>query len=150
MSAAVRTRPIEILLVENNPVDVRLIRETFKEARVSNNISVAIDGQAAMDILFRRGVYVDTPKPDLIILDLSLPKKDGREVLEDIKGDDELKAVPVIVLSTSDYDKDIVSAYIHHASCYIVKPLEFDEFAEAMKSLRDFWLFFVRFPTKQD
>ena len=93
MSAAVRTRPIEILLVENNPVDVRLIRETFKDARISNNVRVAIDGQAAMDILCRRGVYVDTPKPDLIILDLSLPKKDGREVLEDIKGDDELKAV---------------------------------------------------------
>jgi CheY-like chemotaxis protein len=148
MSAAVRTRAIEILLVENNPVDVRLIREIFKDARVSNNVGVAIDGQAAMDVLYRRGTYVDAPKPDLIILDLSLPKKDGREVLEDIKSDDDLKAIPVIVLSTSDYDKDIIGAYAHHANCYIVKPLEFDKFAEAMKSLRDFWLFFVKFPMK--
>jgi len=148
MSTAARTRAIEILLVENNPVDVRLIRETFKDTRASNNVSVAIDGQAAMDILYRRGTYVDAPKPDLIILDLSLPKKDGREVLEDIKSDDDLKVIPVIVLSTSDYDKDIFGAYTHHANCYIVKPLEFDKFAEAMKSLRDFWLFFVKFPTK--
>jgi chemotaxis family two-component system response regulator Rcp1 len=141
-------RPIEILLVENNLVDVRLVQETFKDSRISNNVSLALDGEEAMDFLYRRGAYADAPKPDLIILDLSLPKKDGREVLEEIKGDDKLKAIPVIVLSTSDYDKDIVHAYANHACCYIVKPLEFDEFLQAMKSLRDFWLFFVRFPTK--
>jgi CheY-like chemotaxis protein len=139
-------RPIKILLVENNPVDVRLVQETFKDSRVSNNVSVTIDGEAAMDFLHRKGAYADVPKPDLIILDLSLPKKDGREVLEEIKDDDELKVIPVIVLSTSDYDKDIISAYANQACCYIVKPLEFEEFAQAMKSLRDFWLYFVRFP----
>ncbi len=141
-------RPIKILLVENNPVDVRLIQETFKDSRISNKVSVAIDGETAMELLHHKGAYVDTPKPDLIILDLSLPKKDGREVLQEIKRDEDLRAIPVIVLSTSDYDKDIISAYANQASCYIVKPLEFDEFAQAMKSLRDFWLFFVRFPTK--
>jgi CheY-like chemotaxis protein len=139
-------RPIKILLVENNPVDVRLVQETFKDSKVSNNVSVTIDGEAAMDFLHRKGAYADVPKPDLIILDLSLPKKDGREVLEEIKDDDELKVIPVIVLSTSDYDKDIISAYANQACCYIVKPLEFEEFAQAMKSLRDFWLYFVRFP----
>lgn len=141
-------RPIKILLVENNPVDVRLIQETFKDSRISNTVSVAIDGETAMDFLYHKGAYVDAPKPDLIILDLSLPKKDGREVLEEIKSDDALRAIPVIVLSTSDYDKDIVSAYANQACCYIVKPLEFDEFVQAMKSLRDFWLYFVRFPMK--
>lgn len=139
-------RPVEVLLVEDNPGDVRLTQEAFKESRLSVRISVACDGVEAMDFLHRRGEFVDAPKPDLILLDLNLPRKNGREVLSEIKADPELKRVPVIIMTTSKAEQDVHRAYNLNANCYIAKPVELDEFLNVVRSIEDFWLSVVTLP----
>jgi len=139
---------IDILLVEDNPGDVRLTQEALKEAKVRNNLHVVEDGVEAMAFLKREGEYASAPLPDLILLDLNLPRKDGREVLEEIKQDDRLKRVPVVVLTTSQAEEDILRSYNLHANCYVNKPVDLDEFIKIVKSIEDFWLTIVKLPTE--
>lgn len=141
-----RQHGIEILLVEDNPGDVRLTKEALKEAKVGNNLHVVEDGVAAMQFLNREGEFNEVPRPDLILLDLNLPKKDGREVLEEIKADDSLKTIPVVVLTTSHAEEDIVRSYNLHANCYVTKPVDLDQFIRIVKSIEDFWLTIVKLP----
>jgi len=144
---ATRTsKPIEILLVEDSPGDVRLIQEAMKDARVRNIMAVAGDGVEAMDYLRRRGAFVRVSRPDLILLDLNLPRKNGFEVLKEIKNDPLLKSVPVIVLTTSQSEQDIVKSYELYANAYISKPVDLDQFLAAVKVIEDFWLEIVRLP----
>ena len=138
--------PIEILLVEDNPGDVRLTREALKEAKVRNNLNVADDGAKAIDFLYRRGAYSAAPRPDLILLDLNLPKKDGREVLAEIKADASLRTIPVVVLTTSQADEDVIKAYDLHVNCYISKPIDLSQFLKVIKAVEDFWLTIVKLP----
>jgi chemotaxis family two-component system response regulator Rcp1 len=138
--------PIEVLLVEDSPGDVRLTREAFKDAKVHINLRVAPDGVEAMDFLNRVGKHSDAPRPDLILLDLNLPKKDGREVLEEIKESPVLKSIPVVILTTSASDADILRSYRLHANCYITKPVGLDGFLEVVKSIDSFWLSVVKLP----
>jgi CheY-like chemotaxis protein len=141
-------KPIEILLVEDNPGDVRLTKEALKEGKVTNNLQIARDGEEAMDLLHRRGNYREAPRPDLILLDLNLPKKDGREVLAEIKTDDDLKTIPVVVLTMSKAEEDILKTYQHHANCYITKPIDMDQFLAVMKQTESFWLTVVKLPSR--
>lgn len=141
-------RPIEILMVEDNPGDVRLTQEALKDAKVSNTLRVVEDGAAALDFLYRRGDYADAPRPDLILLDLNLPKKNGREVLEVIKQDAQLKMIPVVILTTSQAEEDVVRAYSLHANCYISKPVDFTQFTKIVRTIEDFWLSIVTLPPK--
>jgi chemotaxis family two-component system response regulator Rcp1 len=141
-------RPVEILLVEDNPADVRLTVEVFKDSRVTNHISVAADGEEALTFLQKRGRYSGADRPDLIILDLNLPRKDGREVLSDIKADPELKTIPIIVLTTSDADQDVWKAYNAGVNSYITKPVDLEQFIRIVHSIEDFWLSIVKFPTR--
>jgi two-component system, chemotaxis family, response regulator Rcp1 len=138
--------PIEILLVEDNPGDVRLAQEALRDAKVRNTLHVAEDGVEAMAFLRREGRYLDAPRPDVILLDLNLPRKDGREVLAEIKADDDLKTIPVVVLTTSSAEADIVRTYELHANCYITKPVDLDQFIEVVRSINDFWLTVVKLP----
>ena len=141
-------RPIEILLVEDNPGDVRLTQEVFKDSKIRNRLHVARDGEEAMTFL-RNGVNRgDGARIDLILLDLNLPKKDGREVLAEIKADDGLKHIPVIVLTVSSAEEDILRSYNLHANCYLTKPIEFDEFVRIVRSIEDFWLAIVKLPAR--
>jgi chemotaxis family two-component system response regulator Rcp1 len=140
--------PIEILLVEDSPGDVRLTREAFKDAKVHINLNVASDGTDAMAFLKREGDYANVPRPDLILLDLNLPKKDGREVLEEIKQSPTLKSIPVVILTTSASDADILRSYKLHANCYITKPVGLDGFLEVVKSIDNFWLTVVKLPSE--
>ena len=137
---------IEILLVEDNDGDVRLTIEALKEGKVRNKLSVARDGVEALQFLRREGAHAKAPKPDLILLDLNLPKKDGREVLEEIKNDPTLRRIPVVVLTTSQAEEDIVRTYDLHANCYITKPVELDKFLLVVKAIDDFWLDIVKLP----
>ncbi len=137
---------MEILLVDDNPADVRLTVEAFKEARARNHLHVAADGVEAMAFLRREGKYAQAVRPDVILLDLNLPKKDGREVLAEIKADDHLRRIPVVVLTTSEAEQDIVKAYGLHANCYITKPVDLDKFLTVMKSIEDFWLTIAKLP----
>jgi chemotaxis family two-component system response regulator Rcp1 len=139
-------RSIEILLVEDNPGDVRLTQEIFKESKVLNNLSVVANGIEAMAFLHREGKYVNAPCPDLIMLDLNLPKKDGREVLAEIKSSDNLKRIPVVVLTISKAEEDIIKSYELNANCYITKPIDLDQFINIVKSIEDFWLTIVKLP----
>lgn len=139
-------RPIEVLLVEDNPGDIRLTEEAFKEGKVRNNLHSVMDGVEAMKFLRQEGQYADKPRPDLILLDLNLPKKDGREVLEEIKEDKELKRIPVVVLTTSQAEKDILKSYDLHANCYITKPVDLDQFIDIVNTIEDFWLTIVKLP----
>ena len=141
-------KPIEILLVEDNPGDVRLTVEALKDAKVHNNLYVAKDGVEAMSFLRREGAYANAPRPDLILLDLNLPKKDGREVLEEIKEDKGLRRIPVVVLTTSEAEMDILKAYNLHANCYINKPVGLEQFITVIKTIEDFWLEIVKLPPK--
>ena len=141
-------RPIEILMVEDNPGDVRLTQEVLKDAKVSNTLRVVEDGAAALDFLYRRNGYGDAPRPDLILLDLNLPKKNGREVLEEIKQDPDLKMIPVVILTTSQAEEDIVRAYSLHANCYITKPVDFAQFTKIVRTIEDFWLSIVTLPSR--
>jgi two-component system, chemotaxis family, response regulator Rcp1 len=141
-------RPVEILLVEDNPGDVRLTVEVLKEAKVLNHLCVARDGVEAMTLL-RQGVEDgNPPRPDLILLDLNLPRKDGREVLAEIKADPDLKRIPVVVLTTSRDEQDVLRSYDLHANCYITKPVELDQFVAVVRSIEDFWLSIVKLPSK--
>ena len=141
-------KPIEILLVEDNAADVRLTEEALKEGKVRNNLHVARDGIEAMEFLRRSGKFAGAVRPDLILLDLNLPRKDGREVLSDIKRDPELKSIPVVVLTTSSAETDIFKSYTLHANCYITKPVDLDQFVQVVKSIDDFWLTVVRLPSE--
>jgi two-component system, chemotaxis family, response regulator Rcp1 len=136
--------PIEILLVEDSPADVRLTREALKEAKVRNNVTVASDGVDAMDVLHRRGKYAGAPVPDLILLDLNLPRKDGREVLEEIKRDERLRLIPVVVLTTSQSEQDILQSYQLRANAYVTKPVDLEQFLTMVKSIEGFWLEVVK------
>jgi chemotaxis family two-component system response regulator Rcp1 len=142
------TAGIRILLVEDNPGDVRLTKEALKEAKVRNSLSVVEDGVAAMNFLRCEGEYADVERPDLILLDLNLPKKDGREVLEEIKRDPALKRIPIVVLTTSRAEQDILQSYDLHANCYVTKPVDLDQFINIVKSIEDFWLTIVRLPSE--
>jgi len=142
-------QPIEILLIEDNPGDVLLTREALEGAKVANRLHVAEDGAVAVDFLFKRGKYADVPRPDIILLDLNLPKKDGRQVLSEIKSDPKLAEIPVVVLTTSRADEDILRAYQLHANCYITKPVDFQQFLHVVQSIEDFWLTVVRLPRNQ-
>ena len=137
---------VEILMVEDNPDDVFLTREVLKEAKLHINLSVVTDGVEALAFLHREGQYARAPCPDLIMLDLNLPKKDGREVLAEIKSDDRLKVIPVVVLTTSQAEEDIVKAYKLHANCYVTKPVDLDQFIRVVHALEDFWLTIVKLP----
>ena len=139
-------KAIEILLVEDNPADVRLTEEALKEGKVRNNLHVARDGVEAIEFLHRVGKWTGSPRPDLILLALNLPRKDGREVLADIKRDPELKLIPVVVLTTSSAEVDILKSYKLHANCYITKPVDLEQFVRVVKSIDDFWLTVVRLP----
>ncbi len=141
-------KPVEILLVEDNPGDVRLTKEAFKEAKVRNNINVVMDGVEAMAYLRREGEYAEAIRPDIVLLDLNLPKKDGREVLAEVKADDDLKRIPVVILTTSKAEEDIVKTYNLHANCYITKPVDLDQFMIVVKTIEDFWLSIVKLPPK--
>ncbi len=141
-------KPIDILLVEDNPADVRLTQENFKEGKILNNLHVVKDGEEAMAFLHRKGKYADAVRPDLILLDLNLPKKDGREVLAEIKTDEKLKIIPVVVLTISKAEEDILKSYNLHANCYIIKPIDLDQFNKIVRSIEDFWLSIVRLPKK--
>ncbi len=143
------SKEIEILLVEDNAGDVRLTIEALKEAKVSNKLSVTRDGVEAMEFLQQKGEYKDAARPDLILLDLNLPRKDGREVLAEIKNTPELRHIPVVVLTTSRSEEDILRAYDLHANCYITKPVDFRQFMSVVKSIEDFWLTVVKLPTRQ-
>ena len=140
--------PIEILLVEDSPADVRLTKEALKEEKIHNNLSVVNDGVEAMAFLRRQGEYSNAARPDLILLDLNLPKKDGREVLKEIKSDKEFKAIPVVVLTISKAEEDVIKSYNLHANCYITKPIDLNQFAKVVKTIQDFWLTIVKLPPK--
>jgi two-component system, chemotaxis family, response regulator Rcp1 len=138
--------PIEILLVEDNPGDSRLAKEALKDSKLKNNLYIAEDGIEAMDFLHQIGKYSKMPRPDLIILDLNLPKKDGREVLAEVKNDEGLKRIPVVILTISKAEEDILKTYNLHANCYVTKPLDLDQFMKVVKSIEDFWLTIVKLP----
>jgi two-component system, chemotaxis family, response regulator Rcp1 len=138
--------PIEVLLVEDSPGDVRLTQEAFRDANRSVHLQVASDGVEAMAFLRREGSYTQAPRPDLILLDLNLPKMDGREVLALIKMDDNLKTIPTVILTTSDAEVDIAKSYQLQANCYLSKPVELDAFESLIKSINDFWLTKVKLP----
>jgi CheY-like chemotaxis protein len=139
-------RPLSILLVEDNPGDIRLTQEALREGKVRNELQIARDGVEALDLLSQRGRFVDAIRPDLILLDLNLPRKDGREVLAELKADDSLRRIPVVVLTTSRAEQDVVTSYDLHANCYIAKPVEFERFIEVVKSIDAFWLDIVELP----
>ncbi len=139
--------PINILLVEDNPGDVRLTQEAFKFNKMNNNLQVAGDGVEAMAILRREGEYANASRPDIILLDLNLPKKNGREVLAEIKADEKLKRIPVVILTSSANEEDILKAYDNYASCYVTKPVGFGEFIEVVRSIKDFWFTIVKLPS---
>jgi chemotaxis family two-component system response regulator Rcp1 len=139
-------QPIEILLVEDSPGDVELTREALADAKVSNNLSVVGDGIEAMAFLRKEEPYAAAPTPDLILLDLNMPRKDGREVLEEVKADQELRRIPVVVLTTSQAERDILTSYNLHANCYVTKPVDLTQFIGVVRSIEDFWLTVVKLP----
>jgi len=141
-------RPIEILLVEDSPGDVTLTVEALRDAKVANNLHVARDGEEALRFLRREGEFADRPRPDLILLDLNMPRKDGREVLADLKADDELKRIPVVVLTTSQSEDDVAAAYNLSANCYVAKPVDLDQFLGVVRAIDDFWLSLVKLPSE--
>jgi CheY-like chemotaxis protein len=139
-------RPIEILLVEDNPGDVRLTQEAFKDGKVRNNLSVIMDGEEVLPFLRREGRHANAARPDMILLDLNLPKRNGREVLADLKNDPDLCCIPVVVLTTSKAEEDVHRAYALHANCYITKPVDLEQFLDAVRHIEDFWLTVVALP----
>ncbi|WP_433466003.1 response regulator [Spirillospora sp. CA-128828] len=138
--------PIEVLLVEDDPGDVLLTVEAFEHNKVNNKLHVVNDGEQAMAFLRRQGEYADVPRPDLVLLDLNLPRKDGREVLEEIKNDDDLRRIPVVVLTTSEADEDILCSYDLHANAYVTKPVDFDRFISVVRRIDDFFVTVVKLP----
>jgi two-component system response regulator len=146
MSVKVLEKPVEILLVEDNPGDVRLVQEAFKEVKLCNRLSVVGDGEKGIAFLKKEGIYHDAPHPDLILLDLNLPKMDGRELLEQIKQCPELRAIPIVVLTSSKSEEDIAKSYELHANCYITKPVGLDQFIRIVQSIEQFWFSIVKLP----
>jgi two-component system response regulator len=141
---------VEILLVEDSPTDVLLTQEALQHAKVLNNLHIVDNGEEAIAFVRREGKYASAPRPDLILLDLNLPRKDGREVLLEIKADEYLKRIPVVVLTTSGAEEDVLRAYDAHANCYITKPVDFDQFARVVQSIEDFWFTVVMLPQWKD
>jgi chemotaxis family two-component system response regulator Rcp1 len=139
-------RPVEILLVEDNPGDVRLAQEALRDAKMANNLNVVTDGVEALAFLRREGKHAGARRPDLMLLDLNLPKKDGREVLQEVKEDPDLRTIPVVVLTTSDADTDVIRSYELHANAYVRKPVDFDAFIEVVRTIEDFWFTVVKLP----
>jgi chemotaxis family two-component system response regulator Rcp1 len=144
----IHNRPLDILLIEDSPGDVRLTQEAFRNAGTSIHLHVAPDGVAAMTFLKRQGPHRDAPRPDFILLDLNLPKMDGREVLSHIKEDADLKTIPTIILTTSDAEADILTSYQLHANCYLNKPVQLDAFEAVVKTVNDFWLTMAKLPPR--
>jgi len=142
-------RPIEILLVEDNPGDVRLTREAMRESSIANNLSVVTDGAAAIEFLDKRGAFVNAPVPDLVLLDLNLPKISGHDVLRHVKGSNDLKMIPVIALSTSGAERDIQACYADHVNCYITKPMSYGPFMDLMQDVSNFWFRHVELPIRR-
>lgn len=143
-----RTQPIEILLAEDNPGDVKLTRKAFENGNVLNNLHVVEDGVEAMKFLRQEGEYTDEPRPDLVLLDLNMPRKDGKEVLEDVKSDPELRRIPVVVLTSSSAEEDVVKSYDLHANAYLTKPVDFGGFIDVVERIEDFWLTVVKTPSE--
>ena len=139
MSDPISVRPIEILLVEDNPGDVRLTREAFKDSKLRNNLSVVTDGEKALEFLRKEGDYASAPTPDLVLLDLNLPRLNGQEVLRIIKEDPHLKSIPVAILTSSKEEGDIASSYQHYANCYITKPVDMEQFIQVVRTIENFW-----------
>jgi chemotaxis family two-component system response regulator Rcp1 len=139
-------KPVDILLIEDNLGDADLAREALENSKLHNDLRVVGDGMEAMDYLRRKGKYAQAPRPDLILLDLNLPKKDGREVLAEIKADPDLKRIPVVILTISKDEEDILKSYNLHANCYITKPIDLSQFMKVVKSIEDFWLTIVKLP----
>lgn len=150
MVAARNLNPLQILLVEDNPVDILMTRNALQDGKIFHNLSVVEDGDEAMDFLRRKGRFADAPSPDLILLDLNLPKKSGREILADLKENPDLMHIPVIVLTTSDSEKDIHMSYSLGANCFITKPVDLEQFTNMVKSIEGFWFTIVELPTRDD
>jgi two-component system, chemotaxis family, response regulator Rcp1 len=148
MNNHLSSKIMEILLVEDNPGDIRLAREAFKESKVKTRLHIANDGIEALDFLLKKGKYIDVPKPDIILLDLNLPQKDGREVLSELKIDDALKRIPVIILTTSNSEEDIFKCYNLHANCYITKPMDFENYFKIISIIEQFWFSIVQLPNE--
>jgi two-component system, chemotaxis family, response regulator Rcp1 len=148
MADGIQGKLVDILLVEDNPGDVRLAQEALKESKVRNKLYVVEDGVEAIAFLRQQGKYSSMPRPDLILLDLNLPRKSGREVLAEIKADETLKCIPVVILTVSRAEEDIMKCYHYHANCYITKPLDFEQFMEVTKAIEGFWLTIVKLPPK--
>ncbi|MCD2199583.1 response regulator [Halobacterium sp. KA-4] len=142
--------PVDILLVEDNPGDVRLTREAFAEARINNDLHDVNDGEAALDFLYQRGDHADAPRPDLMLLDLNLPKVDGLDVLEEVKSHDDLRTIPVVVLTSSEAEEDVVQSYEQHTNAYLTKPIDPNEFVDVIRSFERFWLTLVELPPDPD
>ncbi|HEY5292013.1 MAG TPA: response regulator [Burkholderiales bacterium] len=146
MTDSTRASPVEILLVEDNPGDVRLTKEALKEGKVYSTLHWAKDGVEALEFLRHQGKFAGVPRPDIILLDLNLPKKDGREVLSEIKNDDDLKRIPVVILTTSKAEEDVLRSYQLHANCYVTKPVDLEKFIVVVQSIDKFWLTVVTLP----
>jgi two-component system, chemotaxis family, response regulator Rcp1 len=140
------TRPVEILLVEDNAADVRLTQEALREGKIRNRLSVVEDGEVAMRYLRREGEFESALRPDVVLLDLNLPRKNGREVLREMKSDPRLKSIPVVILSSSEAEQDVIAAYDLHANCYVTKPVDLDQFVRAIQSIEQFWFTIVKLP----
>ncbi|MGR3310258.1 MAG: response regulator [Candidatus Brocadiales bacterium] len=149
MSVESNIKQIEILMVEDGPGEVRLTKEVFKDCTVRNKVHVAEDGVEAMAFLRKEGKYADAVRPDLILLDLNLPRKDGREVLKEIKSDEKLKSIPIIILTVSNTEEDIIKTYNLHTNSYIIKPMDLDEFVEVVKSIQKFWFVIAKLPPRR-
>jgi chemotaxis family two-component system response regulator Rcp1 len=148
MNSGESSEPIDILLIEDNPGDVRLTREALNDSKISNTLTVVEDGVEALAFLRREGKYVNALRPDLVLLDLNMPRKDGREVLTEIKADARLSSIPVVVLTTSEAEEDILRSYDLHANCYVTKPVNLDQFIKVIRSIERFWLTIVKLPAE--
>ena len=147
METRLMGRPVEFLLAEDNPGDVRLTKEALRESKISNNLNVVPDGVEAMAFLCREGKYFDAPRPDVILLDLNLPKKDGREVLAEVKADPNLRLIPVVIITSSEAEQDVLRTYELHANCYVTKPVDLEQFIKVIQSIETFWLTIVTLPS---
>lgn len=147
METKVMGRPVEFLLAEDNPGDVRLTKEALRESKISNNLNVVPDGVEAMAFLRREGKYADAPRPDVILLDLNLPKKDGREVLAEVKADPGLRLIPVVIITSSEAEQDVLKTYELYANCYVTKPVDLEQFIKVIQSIETFWLTIVTLPS---
>jgi CheY-like chemotaxis protein len=149
MTGSTQLRPVEVLLAEDSPADVRLTQEVLRDARVANELHIVSDGEQAMAYLRGEPPYANEPRPDLLLLDLNLPRKTGREVLAEIDADPDLRSLPVVVLTTSEAEGDVLASYQMHVNAYVTKPVDLDAFIEVVRSIEEFWLTIVRFPVKQ-